>query len=152
MAEAISLDLRKRIVAAYEAGEGTYLEIAQRFKVGEATVSRLLRRCREHGGVEPSPHAGGNPPHIAASQYGELEKLVAEKPDRTVEELRSLWQVRYGVELSRSAMQRALLKAGLTWKKTLPSVGARARGRSRKTRSVHEGGRDGTRGEDNRAR
>ena len=117
MAEAISLDLRKRLVAAYEAGEGTYLEIAQRFKVGEATVSRLLRRRRERGGVEPSPHAGGNPPHIAASQYPELEKLVAEKPDRTVEELRSLWQARYGVDLSRSAMQRALLKAGLTWKK-----------------------------------
>jgi transposase len=53
MAAPISTDLRKRIVLHYNEGGSTYAETAEVFKVGEATVSRLLRRLRETGGVEP---------------------------------------------------------------------------------------------------
>jgi transposase len=61
----LSLDLRRRIVAAYERDEGTYFELAQRFGVGEATVSRLLRRQRELGHVVPEVAGGGFPPRIS---------------------------------------------------------------------------------------
>lgn len=113
----ISLDLRKRIVAAYGADGGTYEEIATRFAVGEASVSRLLRRHREKASLEPDPHGGGQPPRIQPEQYDDLRALVAEQPDRTVQQLAHLWAERFGVNLSRSAMQRALLKAGFSWKK-----------------------------------
>lgn len=56
-------------------------------------------------------------PKIDPSEYEKLRRLVAEKPDRTVLEVRDEWQRRFAVNLSRSAMQRALLKAGLSWKK-----------------------------------
>jgi transposase-like protein len=42
MVDSLSLDLRKRIVAAYRAQKGTYVEIASQFQVGGASVSRLL--------------------------------------------------------------------------------------------------------------
>jgi transposase len=118
MSVPLSLDLRERIVAAYRRGEGTYAEIAERFDVGEASVSRLLRRHRERGGVAPSPRGGGNRPKIASAEYATLVSFVAEMPDRTVEELRQAWQTRTATALSRSAMQRALLKAGLSRKKS----------------------------------
>jgi transposase len=91
--------------------------IAELFGIGEASVSRWLRLERETRDVEPEPHGGGFPPRIAESQYGTLRALVAEKPDRTVVELCAEWERRHGTNLSRSAMQRALLKAGFTWKK-----------------------------------
>jgi transposase len=117
MATSASKDLRKRVVAAYQAGRGTYAEIANLFSIGEASVSRWLRRFRETRDLSPSPHGGGMKPRIPPEQQPVLEALVAEKPDRTVQELRDEWQRRHGVDLSRSAMQRALLRAGFRWKK-----------------------------------
>jgi transposase len=114
----LSKDLRRRVVDAHLAGKGTYREIAKLFGVGEASVSRWLRIHREKkGDLAPEPHGGGQPPLIPSREYPGLRRLVAEKPDRTVIELRDEWKRRFGLNLSRSAMQRALLKAGLTWKK-----------------------------------
>ena len=117
MGAPISKDLRERVVAAYKAGRGTYREIAELFGVGEASVDRWLRLARENDDVEAAPHGGGTPAKVPAEKYPELARLVAEKPDRTVVEIRDEWERRQGVDLSRSAMQRALLKAGFTWKK-----------------------------------
>ncbi len=59
MPEPLSLDLRERIVAAYERGDMTRDQVAALFQVGRASVNRLVRRFRETGSVEPSPHGGG---------------------------------------------------------------------------------------------
>lgn len=117
MAEPVSKDLRRRVVGAYRAKRGTYAQIAELFGVGEASVSRWLRLERETDDVAPRPHGGGVSPKISPAEYPALRSLVAEKPDRTVLELRDEWEKRYRRVLSRSAMQRALLKAGLSWKK-----------------------------------
>ena len=47
MPKALSNDLRKRIVDAYKAGEGSYNDLAARFHVGYATVNRILARHRK---------------------------------------------------------------------------------------------------------
>jgi transposase len=117
MATPISKDLRERVVEAHLAGRGTYKHVAELFGIGEATVSRWLRRHREKGELTPDPPGGGYPPRISRDEYDTLRRLVAEKPDRTVLELRDEWEKRFRLKLSRSAMQRALLNAGLTWKK-----------------------------------
>jgi transposase len=117
MGAPISKDLRKRVVAAYKAGRGTYQEIADLFGIGEASVDRWLRLDRERGCVDAAAHGGGNPAKVPQEKYPKLVRLVTEKPDRSVLEIRDEWERREGVSLSRSAMQRALLKAGFTWKK-----------------------------------
>ncbi|MBW2733654.1 MAG: helix-turn-helix domain-containing protein, partial [Deltaproteobacteria bacterium] len=49
----ISIELRRSLVEAYNSGlSGTYTETATLFRVGRATVSRLLRRYRETGDVK----------------------------------------------------------------------------------------------------
>ena len=45
--KAISMDLRKRIVEAYDSGEGTRQEIADRFKVSIHLVKKLLLQKKE---------------------------------------------------------------------------------------------------------
>lgn len=117
MGNAISTDLRRRLVAAYDRGEGTYAEIARLFGVGEATVSRVLRRQRERGSVEPDGHGGGMPARISDEELPALRELVLAAPDRTVEELRREWRRLRKTVLSRSSMLRALRRANLTWKK-----------------------------------
>jgi transposase len=64
----------------------------------------------------PDGHSGGQQPKIAPGEYPLLHALVAERPDRTVQQLCHAWTCSYGVQLSRFAMLRALQKAGLTWK------------------------------------
>lgn len=112
------MDLRRRIVAAYERKEGTYAELAQRFGVGEATVSRLLRRQREHGHLQPEAPGGGFPPRIADELLPDLVRLVAENPDATLDILVGRWVKKFGGELSRSSLLRALERAGVTRKKS----------------------------------
>jgi transposase len=114
----LSMDLRRRIVAAYERNEGTYAELAQRFGVGEATVSRLLRRQRERGHLEPEAPGGGFPPRIADDLLPDLVRLVAENPDATLDILVERWVKKFGGELSRSSLLRALERAGVTRKKS----------------------------------
>jgi transposase len=118
---ALSKDIRKRLVAASKANEGSVRELAKRFSVGVATLQRLLTRERQTGGIEPKPFAGGARPKIPDSMLPELVALVKEKADRTAEELRMEWQSRKGVTLSRSSMIRAIQRCGLTFKKNLSS-------------------------------
>ncbi len=61
---ALSADLRERIVRAYEAKEGSYKAIAQRFSVSESSVYRLIKRHREDGTIRPRERGGGNPARI----------------------------------------------------------------------------------------
>ena len=86
----------------------TYAQVADMFDVGEASVSRLLRRERERGDLTPDPIGGGHPPRIADEQLPSLVALVAEKPDRTIAELCQEWLVRHRTKLSIAAMGRTL--------------------------------------------
>ena len=58
MAGAYPMELRTRVIAAYNDGEGTYDEIAERFAVGRATVSRWIALDRHRGSLEPKPMGG----------------------------------------------------------------------------------------------
>ena len=59
-----SMDLRQRIAAAIDHGEGSFREIARRFRISLSGLARLLRRRRQTGTLEPKPHGGGHPPAL----------------------------------------------------------------------------------------
>jgi transposase len=112
-----SLDLRRRIVHAYENGEGTQKTLATRFAVGFKTVKNLLRLKRETNDIKPKKHAGGPSHKISDLDLKKLEDLVAEKSDRTIKELREQWGLISGIKISHATMFRALKRAKLTLKK-----------------------------------
>jgi transposase len=126
-----SVDLRQRVIAAYEAGGQTYDSLAATFRVGVATVNRWLRRCRERGDVAPAPHGGGQKHRIDARVEVVLIELVKAQPDATLEELKAQLAARMERAPGRSTVARALVRLGITRKKrpsSPPSVKAMPRG------------------------
>jgi putative transposase len=113
----LDVDLRTRVVAAYTNGEGTYDEIARRFVVSPASVSRYLRRSRESGSVAPRPATGGQPHRLGAAGEAVLRALVAEQPDAYCWELADRLLERTGVKLDEDTVGKALRRLGLTRKK-----------------------------------
>lgn len=107
----LSPDLRRRIVAAVEAGE-SIRSVAARFDVGLNTVCRLLKRLREHGTLDPRPHGGGREPYLRPDDMEALKRLVADDPDATLDQLRR----RGGWDCSLTTIWRALEALDLTLK------------------------------------
>jgi transposase len=114
--KAISPDLRHRIVAAYERGEGSQRQIAERFAVGEATVERLVRLKRETGTLDPKPHAGGWTPALTEADRPNLLAAFEREPDLRQQDLAERLTAE-GRRISRSAVGRALKRLGITRKK-----------------------------------
>lgn len=110
--------LRKAIVRGFHNEKKTYEQIAESLGVGEATVSRVLRRHRETGGVDPLPRGGGNFSPIEGKLGELLCRIVREMPDATVAELTEALMKRGSIVTSRSSVQRALARLGYSRKKS----------------------------------
>lgn len=110
---ALSLDLRQRILSAYDRGGHTQKQVAERFGVSESTVKKLLRQRRETGEIGTRYHNCSAPRKILPSHEAELRLLLSEKPDMTLEELRDA----IGVGCTIQAVHYALSRMGMTYKK-----------------------------------
>jgi transposase len=115
--KAYSIDLRQKIVEAYNNQEGSQRQLAKRFRVSLSFVQSLLQRYRQVGTVEPKAHGGGNPAKLSPEQLEVVEQLVAEDNDATLKELCLLLQQRTQVKVSRATMGRIVLSLKLTRKK-----------------------------------
>ena len=86
MSAALGVDLRERVIAAWERGEGTQKQVAQRFGVGVASVVRWAALKRETGSLQPRPKPG-RPPTLTSDDRVMLRQFVDEQGDRTREDL-----------------------------------------------------------------
>lgn len=109
----ISMDLRERILAAYDRGDVTREQVAMRFEVSLGFVKKLIQQRRHTGEIAPRHHLSGRKPKILVSHRREMKKLLAEKPDMTLEELRAALEL----DCTLPAIHYALEKMGLTYKK-----------------------------------
>lgn len=141
MAGPLSSDLRERIVRAYEDGDETRDEVAELFQVGRASVNRLVRRYRETGSVEPSPHGGGKPRKMTSRGEKVLRALIEERPDATIPEFVRLMVERAKLTLSTSTMGRELARLGLSRKKSPSSPRNSPPPASKRFATVFEPGR-----------
>ena len=116
MADPHPVELRRRVVAAYESGVGSYPEVAARFDVGEASVKRWVQLHRRAGDVTPSPKGGGTPSVITLA---DLEAALAKVRDATAGELTAEFNHKR-VRRERvhvSSIKRALRRHGYVVKK-----------------------------------
>jgi transposase len=81
MAVAYSTELRERVVRAYQAGEGTQEQIAQRFQVSSSFVQRLLRGYRQSRQVTAKRRGSNHQPKIQGEHLDLVKRLVQSKPD-----------------------------------------------------------------------
>jgi putative transposase len=106
-----SMDLRRRVLAACDAGQGT-TAVAATFAVSPAWVRRLKQHRRERDG-DIAPRTGGGSRGRKIDR-DRLAALVAERPDATLVELRD----RLGVAVTPWAVGKALRALGLTYEKS----------------------------------
>lgn|SRR5512143_1982371 len=111
------VELRERVVAAYEEGEGSYEEVATIYRVGRASVDRWVSRGRRTGTVAPAGHGGGHPAKVDERGRAALKGWLKEQPDLTLFELIGKYLEVFAVAVSKSAMGRTLQRMGLTRKK-----------------------------------
>ena len=109
----LSLDLRERILASYDNGEGTRDVIARRYRVSLGMVKKLLQQRRHTGEIGPRHHRSGRKPLILAPHKKAMRELLGRKPDLTLAELRSA----AGLSCTLPAIHYTLAAMGLTYKK-----------------------------------
>jgi transposase len=124
----ISMDLRQRILKAYDRGDTTREQVASRFEVSLGMVKKLIQQRRHTGDIAPQHHRSGRKPIILDSHRRELRALVSKQPDLTLEEIRK----RLGLECTVQAIHYVLADMGLTYKKRLSVL------RSNQDQTSHE--------------
>ena len=123
------MELRERVLNAYEEQGMETSEVAQTFGVSPAWARRLKQRWRELGSIAPLPQERGPEPSLDDADRARLAGLVADTPDATLAELRDALAPATGKPpVSVSTVSRAVRDLGLTLKKsrrTRPSKGGR---------------------------
>jgi transposase len=113
MKKPLSMDLRQRILKAYDRGQSTREEVAARYEVSLGMVKKLIQQRRHSGDIAPRYHRCGRKPKILASHERQLRALLKNKPDMTLEEL----QVALGLDCTPQAIHYTLERMGLSYKK-----------------------------------
>jgi transposase len=116
MGRAYSFDLRER-VARHVAEGGSRRGAGRRFGVSASTAVRIAASQARDGTV--APRKQGRPPGQGklASYIGFLLELVEAAPDITMPELARALEAEHGVKADPSSISRALIRAGMTYKK-----------------------------------
>jgi len=126
MVQALSSDIRKRIVKAVEGGLSRN-KAAKRFDVVVSTVVKLMKHVEETGGIAPKKIGGYRKPKLAAHD-AEVRALAMATPDATLEELVTAL-AGLGIATSRSALDRYFGKIGWSFKKNPSRIRAGQAGR-----------------------
>jgi len=115
--KAYSVDLRQKVIDAYEQEKISQRELAERFQVSLSFIQTLLKQYRTEATIEPKPHTGGFVSKVA--EHLELiEQLVEQDNDATLEEMCTQLEQKTGVQVSVSTMYRTLQLLNLTRKKS----------------------------------
>ena len=116
MAKAYSFDLRRKVFAAWQQGEGSQAAVGVRFGVSESFVGDLAALHRQTGDVAARPRGGGRKSLATPVVLEHLGGLVTANNDHTIaEHHQSLLAA--GFALSAATVGRMLLRLRLTRKK-----------------------------------
>jgi transposase len=114
---AYSLDLRQRILTAWQNKENTQRGLAKRFKVSLSFVRDFLRRYRETNEIAAKPQGGDRRSKIKGENEELLKKIVAEQNDIYLREIQEKLQKEKKIEVSISGINRTLKRLELGRKK-----------------------------------
>ena len=120
--KALSMDLRERILKAYEQGESTREQVAERFSVSLGMVKKLLARRKAGAEIGARYDRCGRAPKIEDAHREVLRLILIEKPDLTLKELREA----VGLDCTLPAIHYVLVDLGLTYKKRLSTPASKA--------------------------
>jgi transposase len=113
--KAYSMDLRKRVLAAFDSGKYTLHQVAQRFEVTARWIQQLRQRRQLEGTIAPHPQNQGRKPAFKGKQLEELNEFVRRHPDATLEEIKEHFAGK--VTCSLVAIHHTLKRLGWRYKK-----------------------------------
>src|ERR671938_987214 len=111
--EAFPVRFRERVVSAYDAGEGTQVELALRVGVSRRWIQKLFCQRRSSESIAPLPWNGGRKCNVRGDRVVRLQEAVAKTPDASLDELR----VACEIDGSTMSICRALRRVSNTRKK-----------------------------------
>jgi transposase len=113
-----SLDLRQKIVDAYNKGDISQRKLAKNFGVALSFVSKLLLQHKRTGVLGPKIRTEQTPIKLSPEQLEVLRQLVEVQPDATLAELQEQLREKTEVSIGSSTIDRMLrLHLNLTFKK-----------------------------------
>ena len=115
MPQALSIDLRRRVVRFIEAGHSRH-EAAERFGTSVSFAVNLMRLYRETGSVEPRTMGGKRHGKLDAADAFLLTS-VRRSPDMTMPELAAVLLAEKGIRVSPQSLSRWLINKGFSFKK-----------------------------------
>lgn len=139
MAKAYSNDLRRKLLEAYDRGEGSLREFAERFGVSSPYAWKISAQRKRTGQVERAEQRHGPESKVTGAVEQQLRTWVRQQPDLTLVEIQErLWEMgRLEVSVPRVWQVLRRLKRRLKKSHSTP--------RNKTPRSISSGGRRGGR-------
>ena len=116
MAEALSIDLRLRVVEAIKGGMSRR-RAAAHFRVGVSSAIRWAAQAEATGDLRPKPQGGDRRSKAIEAEAETIVSLVAETPDATLAEIQAALAEK-GHRFSVSAIWRFFSRRKITLKKS----------------------------------
>lgn len=116
MAQALSIDLRRRVVAAVEAG-ASRRQAAARFGVGISSAIRWVTQARTTGDIAPKPQGGARRPSRIETHASLILEWVSAEPDLTLSEIATRLDAAVGYRPPPSVVHEFFRRRGVTRKK-----------------------------------
>ncbi len=123
MAQALSMDLRARLLAAIDGGMSCR-GAAARFGVAPSTAIRWQAQRRETGNFAPKPQGGDMRSRRVEERADDILALWEARKDITLEELRA-GLIEIGLNVSVAGLHRFFARRGMTRKKRLAMQSSR---------------------------
>jgi transposase len=118
MAKPLGDDLRRKFLFAYDQGEGTLAELADRFLVSLGWAKKISAARNRTGQAERVPHKPGRKPHAGVEAQQQVRAWFVRQPDLTLAEVQQKLLGEEGISLSLPQVWYLLRKLGLRLKKS----------------------------------
>ncbi len=112
-----SIDLRQKILSAWQNKEGTQRDLANRFTVSLSFIRDFLRRYRETGEIVPKAQGGDRRSKVKGKDQELLKRMVTQKNDIYLREIQEAMNEQTGITVSVSSLSRTLSRLKLKRKK-----------------------------------
>ncbi len=105
-------ETRKLLIKAWNKTHNAK-EVAECFSVNTSTVYRLEKRRRETGSLETRGSLRGRKPALSQTDIHNIDRLIQERSDITIHEIREKLQL----QVSDETVRKTVLKPGYVYKK-----------------------------------
>ena len=118
MGKPLGDDLRRKLLFAYDQGEGTLEELASRFVVSVGWAKKISVTRNRTGQAECVPHKPGRKPHAGVEAQQQVRAWFVQQPDLTLVEVQQKLLSEANVSLSLPKVWKLLRKLELRLKKS----------------------------------